>query len=576
MRKLNILFLSFLLILFSSACQDDIGDHIVKGEDLSQFTTLSPAQNAFISVNIGQPDKQVIFSWNPSESGLGSDVTYKVLFDNIDGDYSMPLLTINSDNEGASTTAKVKYSDLQKIIDEIKKDGDTEVTVSWTVEASNGSEYRLKSESSTFKMPISDEGLSSVNLGLPTDKFILDVNGDDEILFNWTKSTSTTSGSVVKYQLLIDNLTGDFSNPILTLDSDNQGLDTLIKKTPSDFKDALAGKLSNDSYKWTVKAYTENFSIFAEDVKTFFLPTLPSMYIVGGAVADIEGDNGWLIEQAIELKGIAKNVYSGVIKLRNDRQGGEFKFFPVKGSWDNGIGKDNFDEFIGDCAANDNGNINFTGTDGEYMVYVDLNTKKLTITNRLYLLGGDTSADADPANSIGSQPFKDGKVQIFAYITNSSWGYKFVPTQSGWDGDFGMSEEGYLIQEGESNLAVTEEGFYHIAIDFNDASYNTTKVDWGIIGDATADGWNSDQNMTFVPLAGGEKKGSYKWTITTDLVVGTFKFRANDGWDINLGDNDANGSLEQDGSNVEISEAGSYTIELILAPSGYTYTVTKN
>ena len=65
-------------------------------------------------------------------------------------------------------------------------------------------------------------------------------------------------------------------------------------------------------------------------------------------------------------------------------------------------------------------------------------------------------------------------------------------------------------------------------------------------------------------------------SITLDLGVGEIKFRANDDWAINFGDTDANGSLEYDGDNIQITEAGNYTVELLVNVADYTYKVTKN
>jgi hypothetical protein len=51
------------------------------------------------------------------------------------------------------------------------------------------------------------------------------------------------------------------------------------------------------------------------------------------------------------------------------------------------------------------------------------------------------------------------------------------------------------------------------------------------------------------------------WTITTALSAGELKFRANDGWDINLG-GDSTDDLVENGANLQIAEAGTYTITL--------------
>ncbi len=59
---------------------------------------------------------------------------------------------------------------------------------------------------------------------------------------------------------------------------------------------------------------------------------------------------------------------------------------------------------------------------------------------------------------------------------------------------------------------------------------------------------------------------------TLNLTVGEIKFRANDGWDLNLG-GDLN-ALTIGGDNIQITSAGSYTVTLNLAASKAT--ITKN
>jgi hypothetical protein len=149
-------------------------------------------------------------------------------------------------------------------------------------------------------------------------------------------------------------------------------------------------------------------------------------------------------------------------------------------------------------------------------------------------------------------------------------GFKFLQVQD-WAGDWGMATEGTIEQEGEDNVSVGADGFYRVIVDFTNMTYSTALMNWGVIGSARtgdASGWDADDDMTFV---GG--LGSYKWTKTITLFNGELKFRANDAWDVNLGDTGANGSLEYGGDNLQIT-AGTYVVELVLAPTGYTYTVT--
>jgi uncharacterized protein involved in high-affinity Fe2+ transport len=67
------------------------------------------------------------------------------------------------------------------------------------------------------------------------------------------------------------------------------------------------------------------------------------------------------------------------------------------------------------------------------------------------------------------------------------------------------------------------------------------------------------------------------WTVTAVLSQKEMKFRANNSWDLNLGDTGANGTMEYGGDNIKVTSAGTYTITLDLSsPRNYKYTLTKN
>lgn len=177
--------------------------------------------------------------------------------------------------------------------------------------------------------------------------------------------------------------------------------------------------------------------------------------------------------------------------------------------------------------------------------------------------GNDWSPDQAPTlGSVNS----DGNYEGYVYFADAGQ-FKFTAGPN-WDMDYGMSDtEGILAHPG-NNINVSEAGFYKLNVNLNDMTYSMTKTDWGIIGSATANGWDSDQNMEFDPA-------TKTWSADLDLSAGEMKFRANDDWGLNYGDNGADGTLEQDGSNIAIAEAGSYKITLVLGSPDYTYMVEK-
>lgn len=124
-------------------------------------------------------------------------------------------------------------------------------------------------------------------------------------------------------------------------------------------------------------------------------------------------------------------------------------------------------------------------------------------------------------------------------------------------------------------------GFYELVCNTNTLTWSYTLITWGIIGDATPGGWNADTEMSYDATKN-------VWTVTAAMVsTGSFKFRANNAWNIDFGvgptdnklyyaDNPVypyNGAL----NNLTVPTSGTYTITLDLHdPNNYNYTAVKN
>jgi len=146
----------------------------------------------------------------------------------------------------------------------------------------------------------------------------------------------------------------------------------------------------------------------------------------------------------------------------------------------------------------------------------------------------------------------DGEIKFRA---NDDWAINLGDT----DADGSLEPDG-------TNIASTA-GNYVVQLNLSTPNEYTYTVipnnTWGLIGSATPDAWNSDQDMIH---------SNGVWTITLDLIVGEMKFRADNDWPVNYGGTD--GSIFRDGANIAIAEAGNYTVTLNLMNN--TYTVTKN
>lgn len=180
-----------------------------------------------------------------------------------------------------------------------------------------------------------------------------------------------------------------------------------------------------------------------------------------------------------------------------------------------------------------------------------------------YSEGDWTPADAPQLASVNSDKNYEG----YIYFSKEGDEYKFTAGPN-WDVNWGDDGANGTLETNGANIKAPAPGLYKINVNLNDFLFTSVKTDWGVIGDATPNGWDSDTNMDFDPV-------SKEWKIIIELKSGSFKFRANDGWDINLGDNSANGTLEYGGENIAIAEAGKYEIKLKLGTPDYTYTIDK-
>ncbi len=155
---------------------------------------------------------------------------------------------------------------------------------------------------------------------------------------------------------------------------------------------------------------------------------------------------------------------------------------------------------------------------------------------------------------------------------DSSGAFNWGNTDWGDDGTF----SGVLAETGETDC-VAMAGYYRVQANTTTLVYTETLTNWAVTGSATTLGWPSgpdgtdgqDVDLTYNPT-------TKKWEVITTLTGGQeIKFRANNAWTLNYGDNDADSSLEEGGANIAISSTGSYLIELDLSnPREYTYTLT--
>lgn len=186
-----------------------------------------------------------------------------------------------------------------------------------------------------------------------------------------------------------------------------------------------------------------------------------------------------------------------------------------------------------------------------------------TFPDNLFLVGDATAAGWDPNNN-NHPMFKDpNNVGIYKYTGFFKAGSVKLLEATDWQPQWGKGAGDGLLAGNpgtQSNdpgtIDIASEGYYTLQVNFNDRTYTLEAYDAsaaatystiGVIGSATPTGWDSDTDMTqssFDP---------HIWYISNFTITdGAMKFRAEDGWDVNWGDN---------GNDINVS-AGTYNMWL--------------
>ena len=86
--------------------------------------------------------------------------------------------------------------------------------------------------------------------------------------------------------------------------------------------------------------------------------------------------------------------------------------------------------------------------------------------------------------------------------------------------------------------------------------------DWGLVGSATVNGWDGPDMEMY-------ETGENLYELYASLTANELKFRFNEDWGVNYGDNDTDNSLEPGGANIPVSVEGVYHVILNLDTNTY-------
>lgn len=349
----------------------------------------------------------------------------------------------------------------------------------------------------------------------------------------------------------------------------------------------------------TVAAVVRGSAILytSEEFNVVIVPEAPfidkAYYLVGNmcAVYNAEKDEfegGWDKASAKKFNHSGKDVYedsefSLIVKLPVDAEGkpsGDGYYWKVipagnyEGSDEDfwiegvtgvvGVAKDGDDAKEGKLVTEkpQAAKINFN-TDEEsmnlYKITINMmdytyKVEELNFVEYIYVPGNHQGWAPDKAPALHGANF-DG---VWTGYSMLDGGFKFTQERA-WAAEYKGSDfitlpQGFTTDGGD--IIASPKAFYFIKADVTNSKLEVTEVkSYGIIGDATPGGWDADTDMTW-----DAEKMAY---IIKDITLkdGKVKFRANDGWDVNVG-----GSFDDltDGGADIVVAAGTYDIELYL------------
>ena len=307
--------------------------------------------------------------------------------------------------------------------------------------------------------------------------------------------------------------------------------------------------------------------VLNKKLNTLTLAQFETLSLIGSAV----GDYSW--GQDVDL---TYDADARVFTAVTDFKAGEFKI-RFNHDWTVSLG--------GELSAVGFGGGNIASTvEGEYKLVMDVSKCPYSIKfintafpEQVYLPGSHNGWDHSKTILAG-----DGEGHYEGFLAvGGEYGFKITPAPNwdaewGWDGVEPVNNVWGLTGSDAGNIcASTELTYSKVMVDLTNLTCTVTPItSIGIIGSFPDNNWSTDA----YPLAFDADNNVWKAEGVEILKNCEWKFRMNQDWGINLGPVEKGSDLSvlvQDGGNVAGIEPGVYTVELSIATTPYTATLTK-
>ena len=186
----------------------------------------------------------------------------------------------------------------------------------------------------------------------------------------------------------------------------------------------------------------------------------------------------------------------------------------------------------------------------------------LDLSTSLGVVGSATPGGWGNENILDLPFYTTATTNVYvAYVTLRNGEIKFR-NNNDWSENWGDDGADGTLDSYGANIAVTA-GTYKIEVNFSSMTYTMEEYSWGIVGSATTNGWGGPDMMFHYNSFQDD------WRAVVTLGDGEVKFRFNNDWGVNYGDDGADGTMEANGANIAVS-AGHYLVTMNLNTQSYT------
>lgn len=551
-KKISFVLLSFAFIF--TACETEESLTITTPE--AKFVLNTPGIST-VFLNFALPDNPAFtISWNDEITGNGS---YNVEM-STDEAFTTPATLGTTDSSNFSMTV----ADFNNAIANAGVSKFKDVAIYMRVSVGSQISNNILLLVTTY--PVNEQVVNSVSDG---DSFVLSLDNNDAIAITveWDDPILDSSlGVNVEYFLEAATAGTDFAMPIEVASVTNQNSISLtnaqlnaaaiqsgiLVDTNGNLDIRVRSIITDNATGSVLERIGDTITISVTTYLTVL--DLSTNWGIIGSAANDWGATPDLPFWTTDVDGVLVayvNLIDGEIKFRENMD------------WANNYG---------DTGANgtlDAGGDNIAVTAGSYKITMDLNNLTYTIENfSLGIVGGAyNNWGATPDFMLEYDQYSD----VFRGIVTLIDGEMKFRMNNDWGTNWGDDGVDGTLEAGGANIVVTA-GIYIATVNMNDLTYTLEPINnvWGLVGGAYNE-WGATPDAQF--NRDWSRPFNDIWILNdVTLIDGEYKFRANNAWDVNYGDNGGDGVLEAGGANL-VTTAGTYSFVLDFSdPTNPTYT----